>query len=305
MDGVVHHQAKLSGGSPFRDGSMAGSSSDDVEHPPSSIVSITVLSIKPVKFGKIFALASVEIDIDGVPLVIHGVRAIRVHPMGPGSTYPCSAMRAGSGVMRSHCPKRFVNQSAERCSTSLSSVVWRLEVRHHGGPPPAPMSRNCGNSWPYNRERDRLSGLWREPFNHLTRHAIHDFRSFSCLCRGPCSPSRFTKLVRPYQASVLYANLKHAIWRQCGSPTPRGSLSWLTLAWIELFRDFADLLASPGASANRMSNRERIVAVRVVRLSARSRHASASAAHHVSRSAMTAARMPCARTNRNNTKPER
>ena len=67
------------------------------------------------------------------------------------------------------------------------------------------MSRNCGNSWPYNRERDRLSGLWREPFNHLTRHAIHDFRSFSCLCRGPCSPSRFTKLVRPYQASVLYA----------------------------------------------------------------------------------------------------
>jgi hypothetical protein len=31
-----------------------------------------------VKFGKIFALASVEIDIDGVLLVIRGVRAIRV-----------------------------------------------------------------------------------------------------------------------------------------------------------------------------------------------------------------------------------
>jgi hypothetical protein len=35
-----------------------------------------VLSVKRVKLGKIFALASVEIDIDGVLLVIHGVRAI-------------------------------------------------------------------------------------------------------------------------------------------------------------------------------------------------------------------------------------
>lgn len=98
MDGVVHHQAKLSGGSPFRDGSMAGSSSDDVEHPPSSIVSITVLSIKPVKFGKIFALASVEIDIDGVLLVIHGVRAIRVHPIGTRIDLPM--FRDESGVWR-------------------------------------------------------------------------------------------------------------------------------------------------------------------------------------------------------------
>jgi hypothetical protein len=42
---------------------------------------ITVLSIKPVKFGQIFALASVEIDIDGVVLVIHGIRAMRGQPM--------------------------------------------------------------------------------------------------------------------------------------------------------------------------------------------------------------------------------
>ena len=77
---------------------MAGSSSDDVEHPPSSIVSITVLSIKPVKFGKIFALASVEIDIDGVLLVIHGVRAIRVHPIGTRIDLPM--FRDESGVWR-------------------------------------------------------------------------------------------------------------------------------------------------------------------------------------------------------------
>ena len=49
---------------------------------PPSTVSITVLSVKPVKFGRIFALASVEVDIDGVLLVIHGVRAIRVQPIG-------------------------------------------------------------------------------------------------------------------------------------------------------------------------------------------------------------------------------
>ena len=61
---------------------MAGSSPDDAEHPPASTVSITVVSVKPVKFGKIFALASVEIDIDGVLLVLHGGCAIRVQPMG-------------------------------------------------------------------------------------------------------------------------------------------------------------------------------------------------------------------------------
>jgi hypothetical protein len=57
--------------------------SGDSGLPSSSIrVSITVLSIKPVNFGRIFALASVEIDIDGVLLVIHGVRAMRAQPMG-------------------------------------------------------------------------------------------------------------------------------------------------------------------------------------------------------------------------------
>jgi hypothetical protein len=61
---------------------MAGTPPDDTEHPSSSTVSITVLSVKPVKFGRIFALASVEVDLDGLLLVIHGVRAIRAQPMG-------------------------------------------------------------------------------------------------------------------------------------------------------------------------------------------------------------------------------
>jgi hypothetical protein len=61
---------------------MAGTPPDDTDHPSSSTVSITVLSVKPVKFGRIFALASVEVDLDGLLLVIHGVRAIRAQPMG-------------------------------------------------------------------------------------------------------------------------------------------------------------------------------------------------------------------------------
>jgi hypothetical protein len=71
---------------------------DDMEDGPSSAVSITVLSVKPVKFGKIFALASVEIDIDGVLLVIHGLRAIRLHPIGTRIDLPM--FRDENGVWR-------------------------------------------------------------------------------------------------------------------------------------------------------------------------------------------------------------
>jgi hypothetical protein len=61
---------------------VAGSLPDNAEDLRSSIVSITVPSIKPVKLGRIFALASVEIDIDGLVLVLHGVRALRLQPIG-------------------------------------------------------------------------------------------------------------------------------------------------------------------------------------------------------------------------------
>ena len=43
-------------------------------------VSITVLSVTPVRAGKLFALAAVEIDIDGVVIEIHGIRAVHVPP---------------------------------------------------------------------------------------------------------------------------------------------------------------------------------------------------------------------------------
>lgn len=39
-------------------------------------VSITVLSVTPMRAGKLFALAAVEVDIDGVLIEIHGIRAL-------------------------------------------------------------------------------------------------------------------------------------------------------------------------------------------------------------------------------------
>jgi stage V sporulation protein G len=49
----------------------------------SSLVSITVLSVTPTRTGKLFALVSVEIDIDGVQIAIHGIRALHVaDPIG-------------------------------------------------------------------------------------------------------------------------------------------------------------------------------------------------------------------------------
>ena len=49
----------------------------------SSSVSMTVLSVTPARAGKLFALVSVEVDIDGVQIAIHGIRAVHVaDPIG-------------------------------------------------------------------------------------------------------------------------------------------------------------------------------------------------------------------------------
>src|SRR5262245_14399780 len=46
------------------------------------LVSIRVLSVTPVRAGRLFALASVEVDIDGIQITIHGIRALSVAPAG-------------------------------------------------------------------------------------------------------------------------------------------------------------------------------------------------------------------------------
>jgi stage V sporulation protein G len=61
-------------------------------------VSITVLSVKPMRSGKLFALASVELDIDGVRIEIHGIRALRVDPVGTRIELP--KFRDTNGLLR-------------------------------------------------------------------------------------------------------------------------------------------------------------------------------------------------------------
>jgi stage V sporulation protein G len=62
----------------------------------SSTVFITVRSVTPVRAGKLFAFASIEIDLDGVRLEIHGIRAIRVEPIGTKIELP--TYRDATGV---------------------------------------------------------------------------------------------------------------------------------------------------------------------------------------------------------------
>jgi hypothetical protein len=59
---------------------------------------ITVLSIEPIESARVFALASVEIDIDGVVLVVHGIQATRCDPVGTKITLP--KFRDHKGVWR-------------------------------------------------------------------------------------------------------------------------------------------------------------------------------------------------------------
>jgi stage V sporulation protein G len=70
----------------------------EYEDAGSNTVFITVLSVTPVRAGKLFAFASVEIDLDGVQFEIHGIRAIRVEPSGTQIKLP--TYRDATGVWR-------------------------------------------------------------------------------------------------------------------------------------------------------------------------------------------------------------
>ena len=59
-------------------------------------VSITVLSVTPMRAGKLFAIASVEIDIDGVLIEIHGIRAVHVPPAATRIELPVFRDASGS-----------------------------------------------------------------------------------------------------------------------------------------------------------------------------------------------------------------
>jgi hypothetical protein len=50
--------------------------------PATSTVNVAVLSVAPTRAGRLFALASVEIEIGGVAIELHGIRALRVGTEG-------------------------------------------------------------------------------------------------------------------------------------------------------------------------------------------------------------------------------
>ena len=58
-------------------------------------VSITVLSVTPMRAGKLFALVAVEVDIDGVPIEIHGIRTMHVPPAATRIELPTYRDAAG------------------------------------------------------------------------------------------------------------------------------------------------------------------------------------------------------------------
>jgi stage V sporulation protein G len=74
---------------------MDGAQFDEIG---SSTISITVRSLTPARAGRLFALASVSIDIDGVQIEVHGIRALRVQPVGTRIELP--KFRDALGIMR-------------------------------------------------------------------------------------------------------------------------------------------------------------------------------------------------------------
>jgi|SRR5208282_694808 len=68
------------------------------DQPSSSTVSITVLSVTPARAQKLFAFASIEIDIDGVQIGVHGIRAMHAGPEAAAIELP--KYRDGDGLWR-------------------------------------------------------------------------------------------------------------------------------------------------------------------------------------------------------------
>jgi stage V sporulation protein G len=64
----------------------------------SSTVSITVLSVTPARAKTLFAFASIEIDVDGLQIGVHGIRAMHAGPDAAAIELP--KFRDADGVWR-------------------------------------------------------------------------------------------------------------------------------------------------------------------------------------------------------------
>jgi hypothetical protein len=91
--------------------------------PSTSTVSITVLSVTPAHAKKLFAFASVELDIDGVQIEVHGIRAMR-EPDGTAIELP--KFRDAGGVWQTAIHSAGRSSLADRQSGARRARQARL-----------------------------------------------------------------------------------------------------------------------------------------------------------------------------------
>ena len=79
---------------------MSEAANDQVNR---STVNITALSVTLARAGRLFALTSVEIDIGGVVIELHGIRALRVGTEGTPDR--ATAIPRRGWAPRGSCPR--------------------------------------------------------------------------------------------------------------------------------------------------------------------------------------------------------
>ena len=90
-----------------------------------STVNVTVLSLTPANAGRLFALASIEIEVDGVMIALHGIREMRVGTESTRIELP--QYRDAAGLQRPvvTLPPEVYGPIGTPCSIPWSSGAWR------------------------------------------------------------------------------------------------------------------------------------------------------------------------------------
>ncbi len=125
------------------------------DEPSSSTVSITVLSVTPARAEKLFAFASIEIDIDGVQIGVHGIRAMHAGPEAAAIELP--KYRDGDGLWRTAItlPEEIYTPIARAV---LDELVKRGLTARNPGPRkaglPGPNVKKGGTCFPPGKDSD-------------------------------------------------------------------------------------------------------------------------------------------------------
>jgi len=105
----------------------------------SGTVSITVLSVTPARAKKLFAFASVEIDVDGIQIGIHGIRATHVGSEAAAIELP--KFRDADGMWRTA-----ITLPEEIYTPIAKTVLDELVARGLTAPPAASRRENAGTA---------------------------------------------------------------------------------------------------------------------------------------------------------------